>query len=107
MKLLMVKVYEARFASAGPWAQRTAVCLMEAESGANPGAVSHTNDYGGPQINYSAHHVELASYFRPARGFTALIFDPAFGAGAMWAMSRAGTSWRSWTGTYGRGMCHF
>lgn len=105
MQDLMARLYEARFASSGGYAQRTAVCLMKAESGGNPGAISSTGDYGGLQANKQAHGAKHPEWYLPGRGFAYLIFDPGYGAGQMWAMSQGGTSWTSWTGTFGRGIC--
>jgi hypothetical protein len=102
MKKLMRQVYRARFKSRG---SETAVCLMMAESGGNPGAVSSGGDHGGPQMNRSAHGRAHPEWWRPGRGFRYLIFDPWYGASEMWAMSGGGRWWTAWTGTYGRGMC--
>lgn len=106
MKALMVRVYQERFRESGPAAQRTAICLMQDESGGNPGAISVTEDFGGPQMNKAAHGRTHPSWYQPGRGFSYLIFDPWYGASMMWAMSKGGTDWTQWTGTYGVGMCH-
>lgn len=105
MKALMRSVYMERFAPAGQQAQRIAVCLMMAESQGNPGAVSSGGDHGGPQVNKPTWSRLHPDWFAPGRGFRVLLFDPDFGAGIMWTMSRHGTSWSPWTGTWGRGLC--
>lgn len=101
MKALMDRVYDARFAEAGTTAQHIAKCLMHSESGGNPGAISSTGDYGGPQMNYVAHHSSHPDWYQPGRGFNYLIFDPWKGASEMFAMSGGGRSWLPWRATIG------
>lgn len=101
MKHLMDRIYSKRFSSAGSYAQAIAKCLMHSESGANPGAISSTGDFGGPQMNYVAHHGSHPDWFQPGRGFKYLIFDPWLGASEMWAMSSGGRSWSPWASTIG------
>lgn len=101
MKQLMERVYVSRFADTGAYAQRVAVCVMKAESGGNPGAISGTDDYSGSQFNYDAHHNQHPEWYRPGRGFRYLIFDPWLSASQMWAMSKRGTDWTPWRTRYG------
>jgi len=105
MQALSRRVVIARFAPAGVTAVARATCIVGAESGFNPGAISSTGDYGLLQANKVAHEPDFPWWWRPARGFRYLIFDPVYAAGAMWAMSARGTNWSAWTGTWGRGMC--
>ena len=105
MQSLVRQLVAARFAPAGAGAVSTATCLVIAESGLNPGAISRTGDYGIPQMNRRTWESVYPEWWQPARGFRYLIFDPVFAVSAMWSMSRHGTDWHPWTGTWGRGMC--
>lgn len=96
MKALMDRVYEARFRPAGAYAVTMAKCLMHRESQGNPGAISRTGDYGGPQFNYLAHHSSHPEWFSPRFGFRYAVFDPWYGALQMWSLSHGGTSWSPW-----------
>lgn len=97
-KNLVRQVFQKRFAPAGHAAVNTAICLITRESGLNPQAISATGDYGAAQFNYAAHHEAHPEWYAPGRGFSSLIFDPSYNAGAMFAMSRGGTSWTPWAG---------
>lgn len=105
MKRVARRVIRLRFAPAGERAADTAVCIVGAESGFNPAAVSATGDYGLPQVNYVAHHDSHPEWWLRRGPFRIRLFDPVYAAGVMWSMSSAGTDWSAWTGTYGRGQC--
>lgn len=106
MKQLVRALIVARFVPVGASATQTVLCLAENESGFNPGAISDTNDWGAGQINRPSHESDHPSWWRPHAGFKHAVLDPAYNVGIMFAMSKRGTSWTPWTGTYGRGMCH-
>lgn len=106
MRALSVRLVELRFsASENPGAVRQALCIIRGESGFNPGAVSETGDYGLAQLNRAAHEGAHPAWWLGARGFRYLALDPAFSVGIMWSMSKRGTDWSAWTGTWGRGLC--
>jgi hypothetical protein len=106
MQSLSRRLVVARFqASTNPRAVSTALCIVRAESGFNPGAISRTDDWSLAQINRPTHQHEHPGWWRPRLGFRVALFDPVFAVGVMWAMSHRGTSWSPWTGSYGRGIC--
>lgn len=107
MKELVKRIMIIRFKSAGALATRTALCLADAESGFNPGAISDTDDWGTGQINEAEHKRGHPLWWRPHAGFKHAVLDPAYGVGIMLSMSKRGTSWTPWTGTWGKGMCRF
>ena len=106
MKQLVKALIVARFAPVGASATQTALCLAENESDFNPGAISDTNDWGTGQINRPSHEPDHLSWWRPHAGFKHAVLDPVYNVGIMFAMSKRGTSFTPWTGTYGVGMCH-
>ncbi len=106
MKQLVKALIIARFAPVGPSATQTVLCLAEKESDFNPGAISDTNDWGTGQINRPFHESDHPSWWRSHAGFKRAVLDPVYNVGIMFAMSKRGTSWTPWTGTYGQGMCH-
>lgn len=89
MRELSRQLTVARFAPAGPWAVKVALCIVGRESGFNPGARSTTGDHGLPQANHVAHR-DTVDWKR--------IYDPVYALGVMWSMSRGGTSWSPWRG---------
>lgn len=107
LKWLVRQLLLYRFKPAGERAVRTADCIVRAESGYNPGAISDTNDYSVLQANRPTHEKNHPGWWRRARGFRYLIFDPVYAVGVMWSMSKRGTSWIPWTGTWGEGMCRY
>lgn len=106
MKQLVKALIVARFAPIGASATRTILCLAENESDFNPGAISDSKDWGVGQINRPSHEPDHPSWWRPHAGFKRAVLDPVYNVGIMFAMSKRGTSFTPWTGTYGRGMCH-
>lgn len=106
MKWLVKKLIILRFAPTGASATGIVVCLARAESGLNPGTISATDDWGVGQINRPAHGSDHPEWWRPHAGFRYAVLDPVYNVGIMWSMSKRGTSWSPWTGTWGRGMCH-
>lgn len=105
MKQLVKKLIVVRFAPVGTSATQTALCLAGGESDFNPGAISDTNDWGTGQINRRWHESDHPSWWRPHAGFKHAVLDPVYNVGIMFSMSKRGTSWTPWTGTYGQGMC--
>lgn len=95
MKELVRRLIVARFAPGGAYAVQTALCVARGESGWNPGAISHTGDYGVFQINKASHY----STYDWSR-----ILDPVYNVGVAWAMSQRGRSWGPWV-VWQRGYC--
>lgn len=87
MKNLVRRLIIARFTPEGPQAVRTALCVARGESGYNPGAISHTGDYGVFQINRASWY-DTYDWTR--------ILDPVYNVGVGWAMSQRGRSWGPW-----------
>ena len=106
MKQLVKALIVARFAPVGVSATQTILCLAENESDFNPGAISDSKDWGVGQINRPSHEPDHPSWWRPHAGFKHAVLDPVYNVGIMFAMSKRGTSFTPWTGTYGLGMCH-
>lgn len=106
MKQLVKALIVARFAPVGVSATQTILCLAENESGFNPGAISDTKDWGVGQVNRPSHEPDHLSWWQPHAGFKHAVLDPVYNVGIMFAMSKRGTSFTPWTGTYGLGMCH-
>lgn len=107
MKWLVRQLIFYRFRPAGSRAVKTADCIAEAESGFNPGAISRTKDWGVGQINEAAHEPDYPWWWQPRAGFKYAVLDPVYNIGIMRSMSKRGTSWTPWTGTWGQGMCRF
>lgn len=105
MKQLVRALIVVRFAPVGVSATQTALCLTGKESDFNPGAISDTNDWGGGQINRRWHESDHPAWWQPHAGFKHAVLDPVYNVGIMFSMSKRGTSWTPWTGTYGQGMC--
>lgn len=75
----------------------TALCETQAENRQqDPKAVSPWGDVGLFQINHRWHPQYSVRYLQTVRG----------NIQAAWSVSKHGTDWTPWTGTYGRGMCH-
>lgn len=87
MKDLVRRLIVARFAPEGNYAVQTALCVARGESGFNPGAISHTGDYGVFQINRLSHE----RTYQWSR-----ILDPVYNVGVGWAMSQRGRNWHPW-----------
>lgn len=96
MKELVRRLIIARFAPEGSRAVRTALCVARGESGYNPGAISHTGDYGVAQVNRQAHEDDHPDWWQPRNGFQVALLDPVFNIGVMWSMSQRGRSWDPW-----------
>ncbi len=89
-------------AGGSPWAEQTAICIADHESGGNPGAISPTNDYGLWQINGSNNGLVISGV--PGLGTVTVIVSlsvPVNARDAV-ALSRNGTDWSPWTTA---GMC--
>ena len=104
MQALTRKLVEYRFRPAGAGAVSTALCVVRGESGFNPGAISHTGDYGVAQVNRATWESVYPEWWQPVRGFRYALLDPVFNVNVMWSMSRWGTSWSPWV-VYNRGYC--
>ena len=95
MQSLVRQLVAARFAPAGASRVATALCVVRGESGFNPGAISHTGDYGVFQIN--------ALTWRNTYDW-GRILDPVYNVNVGWAMSKHGTYWYPWV-VWTRGNC--
>ena len=74
----------------------TAVCISHAEDPRrDPRAISRWGDVGIFQVNPRWHPYSVR-YLQTVSGSIR----------AAYAISRGGTDWSAWTGTYGVGMCH-
>jgi len=70
-------------------ARRWALCVVDRESGFNPGAVSRTHDYGLAQIHASSH---------PWVNVDRLLVDPVYAVSTMLRLSRGGWQRSPWSG---------
>jgi hypothetical protein len=98
-------VRSSRYADATPWtkrlvrelidrafrgdARRWARCVVERESGWNPGAVSSTDDHGLAQLNRPSHR--WVDYGR-------LVVDPPYAVAVMVRLSDRGHNRKPWNG---------
>lgn len=96
MRWLIQQLVRHRFKPAGRGAVATALCVVRGESGFNPGAISHTGDYGVFQINRATWY---GTYDWPR------ILDPVYNVNVGWAMSKHGTYWYPWV-VWANGTCH-
>jgi len=70
-------------------AERWALCVLERESGGNPGAISRTGDYGLPQINRASH---------PWVDYRRILVDPPYAIDVMVTLSDGGAHRSPWKG---------
>jgi Transglycosylase SLT domain len=96
-------IRSTRYADATPWmrrlsrelvarafagdARRWALCVVERESGFNPGAVSSTDDHGLPQVNRPSHR--WVDYRR-------IVVDPVYAVAVMVRLSDRGRNRGPW-----------
>lgn len=92
-----------RYGDASPWLRRLsrelveraftgssrwwALCVVNRESGFNPGAISRTDDHGLPQINRPSH---------PWVNYPRIIRDPVYAVAVMVRLSERGQSRGPW-----------
>ena len=97
------RIRSTRWGDATPWLRRLsrelieraftgssrswALCVVERESGFNPGAVSRTDDHGLPQINRPSH--SWVNYSRIVR-------DPVYAVAVMVRLSDHGANRQPW-----------
>jgi len=96
-------IRSSRYADATPWMRRlarelverafprgsrqTALCIVDRESGFNPGAISRTDDHGLPQINRPSH---------PWVNVRRIVVDPVYAVAVMVRLSHRGRDWGPW-----------
>jgi hypothetical protein len=99
------RIHSSRWGDATPWlrnisrelvrrafagdAERWALCVVDRESGFNPGAVSSTGDHGLPQIHRTAHR-----WVDTRR----IVVDPVYGVSVFVALSDHGRNRGPWAG---------
>lgn len=84
-----------------PNGTKIAECIIQRESGGNPGAISATNDYGLFQINRAAHKRQFESMF--GGPFEKKALDPTLNAKYArylydWYVARGYSGWTPWKG---------
>jgi hypothetical protein len=89
MRRLSYELVERAFTPYGPNAVRWSLCVVNRESGGNPGAISRTDDHGLPQFNRPSH---------PWIDYTRLKRDPPYAVAIFVRMSRGGSYRSPWSG---------